>query len=134
MSRIDKAFEALASATSSSAPAEHFRLSEYGRETADTPSSNGVAATVIPDAAGATPDPSLPSPTFASEGGVLAAGEMAVIILDADISKAYNYAIATSSGGNVYMICPFTNYTNHHIPTTRALSVTYRCNHAPWLK
>jgi hypothetical protein len=66
--------------------------------------------------------------------GVSAAGEIAVIRRDEDVSKAYNYVFATSSGGNVYLTGPFKDFQCHHMATTSSVAVSELFGHSPWRK
>lgn len=64
--------------------------------------------------------------------GVLVAGEMVAVRHDHDLSKAYNYAYATSSGGGAFIMGPFTDFSLHHMATTSGVPVASLFGHTPW--
>ena len=64
--------------------------------------------------------------------GLSAGGEIAVVRTDADLAKAYNYVLATSSNGQVYFNGPYKNFPGHHFDPASAVTVASLFGHGPF--
>jgi hypothetical protein len=67
----------------------------------------------------------------ASSQGVTIGGEIVLARTDADLVKAYNFMVATSSDGNVYFSGPYKDFPAHHIQSSSPVIVSSLFGHSP---
>ena len=64
---------------------------------------------------------------------VTLAGEFAVVRVEDDLHKAYDYAFGTAPSGQTVFIGPFKNFNTHHTSSASSVDIRTFFGHHPWI-
>ena len=68
----------------------------------------------------------------ALEDGHTVCGELLLTRVEREITKNYQYAVATSRGGNIYFTGPYKGFREHHVVSGQNIPVNSLFGHTPF--